>query len=187
VSTPPASSAPVVVQPVVTSTATSRTVEHGTVVGTGFSVKAGGTYWAGKKVAVCVAVANAKYRCTDAVTSSTGTVQQARTATAGFKVYLYVYAGPGSKSAISATYTYTVRAKAGLDRTGSRTLTARVGGDSGQTVRLQRLDGSRWTTVAEYRATPVRTFGGLKAGARYRLTVTGTAAVAGAESRIVQL
>jgi serine protease len=179
---------PVLVTPVVSSTATTTVVTYGAATAATFTVTADGQPWSNRQVSVCVAVAGAAFSCTATTTSGQGTVPYARTATGTYKVRLVVAATAQSTVASSATYTYTVRAVVGVYPGGSGSLLARITGiAAGQTARVQRYQGGGWVTVTSYRAVASRTVSGLKPRYSYRVQVSTTAAITGTVSRTVRL
>jgi hypothetical protein len=170
------------VRPIVTSDGVSRTVPYGTLVSTTFTVTANGLPFARRPVQVCVGAKNAKFlTCRAATTSATGTVLFRRSATASYRVMLNLPLTKTSEAAKSDTFTYTVQAIASMEKK-NRTLYANVRGAAGQVVRLQRLDGGAWKTVATYRAVTRYTVKKPVAGAQYRILVPDTALMAGTVS-----
>ena len=160
---------------------------YGATVTTTFTVTAGGAAFAGKPARLCLAErAATTLTCRSVTTSATGTVVLKRTVTAPYRVALTVPATATNHAATSPTYAYTVRATAALTVRDAATLVAAVNGVNGQVVRLQRLDGSRWTTVKTFRAASSTTLGRTARGT-YRMVVPDTASIIGVATRAVTL
>ena len=179
----------VLVAPVVTTAASSRTVAHGTDLTTTFVVTAGGTLWAGRPVALCTAnnSGGGTFACTATTTSASGTVKHTRTADRTFRVQLKIAATTTNKAAESRVLTYTVKAAAGLRKAGAKALTATVAGAVGPQVTVERQERGRWTPVSTYAAVATKTISNLKTGYPYRVSVAACPAATAATSTTVKL
>jgi serine protease len=177
--------APVVkIRPVVKVDNTGQLVSYGAGTSTTFTVTGQDKPWAQRPVQVCVVPFGAAAQCTNATTSATGTVTVPRTATAAFQLYLTVPATDTNEAVTSPTAIWTVQATVAVVRTGN-TMTVTIGGASGQSVVVQRQDGSRWLAVATGQASAKLTVSSLTTGQHYRVVVADTAALKGATSTTV--
>ena len=173
--------------PTVTLNATARLVKYGSAPVVKFTVDADGEPMARQPVSVCVSVGGGTFGCTAATTGDDGTVTRPRRATAPFRIRLQVPATGTTTAVTSATAGYKVQAVATATRAGARALRVAIGGVDRQTVRVQRLDGTRWVVARTFRAAARTTVGGLTAKKRYRVVVPATTVFAGTTSGALQL
>jgi hypothetical protein len=146
---------------------------------------ADGTAWAKRPVNVCLAEGTANsFRCTTTTTGDTGGVAVQRTATGAFKLQMQIPASDANLAATSQVVGVTVRAGVTVVRTDG-SMSVAINGAAGQTVQVQRLDGTRWLTALTYKATAKVTVTGLMTGRSYRIVVPDTTTILGATSTIV--
>jgi hypothetical protein len=170
------------VTPVIRSDAADRTVVYGSTVSTTWTAYAGGRVAGNRPVRLCVALGAAPaFTCSPAATGANGTVAARRTVTAPYRVKLVVPAGASTNAVSSATAGVSVRSLARLAVRSSTTLTATLTGVAGQTVRIERWTGTRWTTDRTYRAVAAYTVT-VSRGHRYRMVVPATPLIAGSAS-----
>jgi type VII secretion-associated serine protease mycosin len=181
----PSRSAVVKVRPTVTLSTQPQEVPYGSTATVTFTVTSADRPWSLRPVSVCVAESSTSaFKCTPGTTSVTGTVTVQRTATGTFTSQLLVTATDASEAVTSAVATTRVRATLAVTRE-NNVLTVRIGGAAGQTVQVQRQDGTRWLTVLTYRAVSQATIGGLTTGQSFRLVVADSATLLGATSATV--
>lgn len=175
------------VTPAVQLNATARLIRYGSTPTVTFTVTAGGAPLAGQAAQVCVAVNGAGYRCTHVTTGDDGVVTWAERATAPFRIRLAVPATAGTTAVTSATANYRMQAVVTATKASTRSLTVAIGGVAGQTVAVQRLDGTRWVTAKKFKAAARTTVTGLTAKKRYRVVVPNSPTYTGATSSIALL
>jgi serine protease len=180
----PSKTAVVKVKPAVTVSPASQQVAYGSATTTTFTVTAAGKAWAQRPVQICVTETGGKLTCTAATTDASGAVAVKRTATIGYQVYVQVTATDASEAATSPTATVTVRATVAVARSGN-TMTVAISGVAGQTVQVQRQNGSSWVTVGSYKAAAKATVGNLTTGQHYRVVVPDATGITGATSLTV--
>jgi serine protease len=164
---------------------TSREVSYGTSTVTTFTVQAAGKAWARKSVSVCVTETGSAESCTNAVTTTSGTVAVSRVAKKSFQLQVKVAASSANLAAVSPVATYTVRATATVSRPNRGTLGVQLGGVNGQTVQLQQFVGNQWVRATTYQASTKVTVSGVVSGRKYRVVVPDSAGIRGVTSAAV--
>ena len=180
----PSKPAVVKVKPAVAVSPASQQVTYNTMVATTFTVTASGQAWALRPVQICVTETGGKTNCLTTTTDAKGIVAVQRAATIGYQAYVQVLATDVSEAVTSSTATVTVRATVTVARSG-KTMTVAIGGAAGQTVEVQRQNGSAWVTVGSYKATANATVSNLTEGQRYRVVVPDAPGILGATSATV--
>jgi serine protease len=178
---------PALLDPVVTPNATARLVKYGSTPTALFTVRADGRPWAGRPVSVCVSLNGAAFQCAGRATDAAGTVAWPQRATTPFRIRLVVAATGISREVTSSTAVYKIQAAATVTRADAKTLAVAIGGVDGQTVQVQRLDGTHWVTAKTLRAAARSTVTGLTPGSQYRVVVPATTVFAGTTSTVVKL
>jgi serine protease len=167
------------------SSVTSREVNYGISTTTTFTVQASGKAWAKKTVSVCVTETGSAESCTDAVTTTSGTVAVPRVAKTAFQLQVKVAASAANLAAVSPVATYTVKATATVSRPGKGTLSIVLGGVNGQSVQFQQYVANQWMTAATYQASAKVTVSGVVAGRKYRVVVPDSTGILGVTSTAV--
>ncbi|MET0422573.1 MAG: hypothetical protein ABW046_01775, partial [Actinoplanes sp.] len=166
--------------PAVVSDAADRLINFGESTATTFTVLSAGRPWAQRPVDACLITGADSPVCSTVTTAADGTVTLTRTAAASFQVRVSV-------GGAERTVTYRVRATAVVTPAGRGVLEVRIGGASGQAVRLQRDTGAGWSSVLTFAAAAQVTIDGLDPGARYRVVVAATPTLTGTISDPAQL
>ncbi len=181
----PTTAAPVT--PAIRLNATARLIRYGTTPTVTFQVTADGATLAGRTASLCVSVNGAAYQCSAVTTNGAGVVTWAKRATGPFRIRLLVPATDSTTAVTSATATYGMQVAVTAAKAGSKSLTVTIGGVAGQTVAVQRLDGTRWVTAKTVKAATRTTVTGLTAKRSYRVVVPNSTSYTGATSAIVAL
>ena len=172
------------VKPAIAISPATQQVAYGAAAKTSFTVTVSGKAFAQRPVQVCVTDPGKAPSCTAATTGSTGGVLVSRTATAGYQAYITVPGTDTTEAVTSPTATVTVKATLAVVRSGNA-MTVTLGGAAGQSVQVQRQNGSSWVTVLTYQAVAKATVSNLTTGQHYRVVVPDVAGIVGVTSATV--
>lgn len=168
------------VQPVVVPWVSAASVRYGMTATVTFTVTVSARPFAAADVRLGTALPGRPFTYTDAVTDDAGTVSLTQQAMSTIKAKVIVPGTDTTLEVTSQTATIAVATEALLSSPAKGILQVILFGAAGQTVQVERQDGTRWrsaTTFVAKRA--LATVTGLTPGARYRIVVPTTVALTG--------